>query len=100
MDSKLNRAVITSIPSYLSESPVEETVLECRAILQKGLYVSEMHLQPDTLSLGETDIFGSLQGESSIIDTSSLHVLAVLRTVQEPIMAELLLVTLQTTRCR
>ena len=36
VDSELNRAVVSSLPSYLSESPSDETILECRAIFQKA----------------------------------------------------------------
>ena len=57
IDSTLNRAVITSIPSYLSESPAEATILECRSIVQKALYVSEKHPSNITLAIGDTDIF-------------------------------------------
>ena len=92
IDSTLNRAVITSIPSYLSESPAEATILECRSIVQKALYVSEKHPSNITLAIGDTDIFGSLKGESIIIASSVQHALGILRNIQEPKMAELLLI--------
>ena len=91
-DSALNRAVVTSLPYYLSDSPSEETILECRAIVQKALYVSEVHPSNVTLAIGETDIFGALQGEKVIISSSVQHALETLRNIQEPKMAELLLV--------
>jgi hypothetical protein len=91
-DSALNRAVVTSLPDYLSDSPSEETILECRAIVQKALYVSEVHPSHVTLAIGDTDIFGALQGEMVIISSSVQHALGTLRNIQEPKMAELLLV--------
>ena len=75
VDSELNRAVVSSLPKYLSESPSDEAVLECRAIFQKALYVSEVHPSNVTLSLGKTDIFGSLNGEQVIVESSYQHAL-------------------------
>ena len=92
VDSALNRAVVTSLPKYLSESPSDDIVLECRAIFQKALYVSEVHPSNVTLSLGETDIFGSLKGEHIIVESAGQHALDTLKGIQDPNMAELLLV--------
>ena len=92
VDSALNRAIVTSLPQYLAQSPSEESVLECRAIFQKALYVSEVHPSNVTLSLGETDIFGSLKGERIIVKGSGQHVLETLKGIQNSLMAELLLV--------
>ena len=92
VDSGLNRAVVTSLPNYLSESPSDDIVLECRAIFQKALYVSEVHPSNVTLSLGETNIFGSLKGERIIVESAGQHALDTLKDIQDPNMAELLLV--------
>ena len=60
--------------------------------MQKALYVSQRHPSNVTLAIGETDIFGQLKGEKVIISSSVQHALETLRKIQEPKMAELLLV--------
>jgi hypothetical protein len=91
-DTSLNRAIVSTIPIYMSEHASEAMVLECRAILQRALYVSDTKASNLTVSVGDMDLLGSRDGERVIIESSSKYVLETLRSIQDPRMAELLMV--------
>ena len=97
-DTLLNRAIVGSLPNYMTESKTEAVVLECRAIVQKALYVSQKSPSSLSLAIGDIDIWGSRYGETQIIPAGAQYALSVLRQLDDPRMAELLMVYIEDQR--
>ena len=97
-DTQLNRAIVGTLPRYMTAGVTEAVVLECRAIFQKALYVSDRYPSTISISIGDADVWGSRYGEERIVESSAEYTLSVLRQLEDPRMAELLMVYIEDER--
>ncbi len=90
-DEALTLAIVEALPRFVSPNVSEQTVLACRDIASKALYVTEAKASTITVAIGHTELIGSLKGESQINVRVAKATLDAIKQISNPHMAELLI---------